>query len=70
MVIPKIIHQIWSGLDECLPNYFETLGKTWKYDYPDWKYEEEAYAIHYFFGEWGRKNGFTSIYNTATTLPV
>ncbi|SFL63605.1 glycosyltransferase family 32 protein [Proteiniphilum acetatigenes] len=39
MVIPKIIHQTWSGLDGSLPKYLETLGKTWKYDYPDWKYE-------------------------------
>lgn len=39
MVIPKIIHQTWSGLDGSLPKYLETLGKTWKYDYPDWKNE-------------------------------
>lgn len=37
--IPHIIHQIWSGLDEPLPKRFEILGKTWKYDYPTWKYE-------------------------------
>lgn len=39
MEIPLIIHQIWSGIKEPLPQYFENLGKTWKYDYPDWKYE-------------------------------
>lgn len=22
-----------------LPKHFETLGKTWRYYYPDWKYE-------------------------------
>jgi mannosyltransferase OCH1-like enzyme len=39
MRIPKIIHQIWSGIDEPLPKNFENLGKTWKYHYSDWKYE-------------------------------
>jgi mannosyltransferase OCH1-like enzyme len=37
--IPKIIHQIWSGIDEPLPKYFVLLGKTWKEHYPAWKYE-------------------------------
>jgi len=37
--IPKIIHQIWSGIDEPLPSYFKALGETWKRDYPEWKYE-------------------------------
>lgn len=37
--IPKIIHQIWSGIDEPLPEYFRILGDTWKEQYPDWKYE-------------------------------
>lgn len=36
--IPKIIHQIWSGIDEPLPNIFRILGDTWKHDYPDWEY--------------------------------
>jgi mannosyltransferase OCH1-like enzyme len=36
--IPKIIHQIWSGVTEPLPKYFETLGETWKKHYPDWEY--------------------------------
>lgn len=39
MKIPKLIHQIWSGLDEPLPLNFETFGNTWKRDYPDWQYE-------------------------------
>jgi mannosyltransferase OCH1-like enzyme len=36
--IPKIIHQIWSGIDEPLPVVFKELGETWKRDYPDWEY--------------------------------
>ncbi|MFD2967728.1 glycosyltransferase family 32 protein [Sphingobacterium bambusae] len=36
--IPKIIHQIWSGVDGPLPKEFKTLGETWKRDYPDWEY--------------------------------
>ena len=37
--IPKIIHQIWSGVDEPLPTHFKILGDTWKNDYPTWQYE-------------------------------
>ena len=36
--IPKIIHQIWSGIDEPLPEHFFKMAETWKYDYPDWEY--------------------------------
>ncbi|NLI35777.1 MAG: hypothetical protein GX416_04570 [Bacteroidales bacterium] len=36
--IPKIIHLIWSGIDEPLPDHFKTLGSTWQRDYPDWEY--------------------------------
>ena len=36
--IPKIIHQIWSGVTEPLPEYFKELGETWKEHYPDWEY--------------------------------
>lgn len=36
--IPKIIHQIWSGIDEPLPNCFKELGDTWQEQYPHWKY--------------------------------
>lgn len=35
---PKIIHQIWSGIDEPLPEVFKSLGETWKRDYPNWEY--------------------------------
>lgn len=37
--IPKIIHQIWSGISEPLPERYRILGETWKRDYPDWQYE-------------------------------
>ncbi len=37
--IPKIIHQIWSDIDKPLPEFFITLGETWKEQYPEWKYE-------------------------------
>ena len=36
--IPKIIHQVWSGIDEPLPKHFKTLGESWKSDYPEWEY--------------------------------
>lgn len=39
MGIPKIIHQIWSGIDEPLPDHFKAISKTWRRDYPDWQYE-------------------------------
>ena len=35
---PKIIHQIWSGVSEPLPEHFRLFGETWKRDYPDWEY--------------------------------
>jgi len=38
MKIPKIIHQIWSGIEEPLPECFAVLGDTWRRDYPDWTY--------------------------------
>lgn len=37
--IPKIIHQMWSGIDGPLPNFFHELGETWKFHHPDWRYE-------------------------------
>jgi mannosyltransferase OCH1-like enzyme len=36
--IPKIIHQIWSGISEPLPECYKLLGETWKEHYPDWEY--------------------------------
>ena len=38
-MIPQIIHQIWSGIDEPLPETAQILGDTWKQDYPDWEYK-------------------------------
>jgi mannosyltransferase OCH1-like enzyme len=38
MIIPKIIHQIWSGIDETLPEQYKIWNETWKRDYPDWEY--------------------------------
>lgn len=38
-MIPKIIHQIWSGVDEPLPEHFYILGETWKENHPTWRYE-------------------------------
>lgn len=37
--IPKVIHQIWSGINEPLPTYFRVLGDTWKEHHADWHYE-------------------------------
>ena len=37
--IPKIIHQIWSGVDGPLPEIFREFGNTWKECHPNWKYE-------------------------------
>ena len=36
--IPKIIHQIWSGIDEPLPEHFRAFGETWKMNHPTWEY--------------------------------
>lgn len=38
MKIPKIIHQIWSGIDGPLPDHFRSLGNTWQDNFPDWDY--------------------------------
>ena len=38
MRIPKIIHQIWSGIDEPISPFFKKLGKTWRKSYPNWEY--------------------------------
>ncbi len=39
MEIPKIIHQIWSGMEEPLPSFFRQLGETWKEHHPLWEYK-------------------------------
>ena len=38
MKIPKIIHQVWSGIDGPLPDHFSALAQTWKEKFPDWEY--------------------------------
>jgi len=38
-MIPRIIHQIWEGRTEPLPDYFRQLGETWKEHHPAWQYE-------------------------------
>ncbi|MDL2297300.1 hypothetical protein LJC68_06810 [Bacteroidales bacterium OttesenSCG-928-B11] len=39
MLIPKIIHQIWSGVEDPLPDMYSQFSETWRRDYPDWRYE-------------------------------
>ena len=39
MKIPKIIHQVWSGIEDPLPDFFKELGDTWKRHHLQWKYE-------------------------------
>lgn len=39
MIIPKIIHQIWSGVEGPLPMFLKELSDTWKMYHKDWKYE-------------------------------
>ena len=62
--IPKIIHQIWSGIDEPLPNPFRILGDTWKRDYPDWRYEFwdneriNNFILGYYPQYWDQYNNF------------
>ena len=38
-MIPKIIHQVWEGRKEPLPDFYIRLRKTWKEHHPDWRYE-------------------------------
>jgi mannosyltransferase OCH1-like enzyme len=35
--IPKIIHQIWIGLNS-LPDFYKILAESWKKMHPDWQY--------------------------------
>ncbi|WP_165045085.1 glycosyltransferase family 32 protein [Dysgonomonas sp. ZJ709] len=63
--IPKIIHQIWSGIDEPLPRPFQILGDTWKRDYADWKYEFwdneriNNFILEYYPQHWDIYNKFS-----------
>jgi len=38
-MIPKIIHQVWEGRTEPIPDFYLQLGETWKKHHPDWKYQ-------------------------------
>lgn len=38
MEIPHIIHQVWSGKHEPLPEHLAILGETWRSLHPDWEY--------------------------------
>jgi mannosyltransferase OCH1-like enzyme len=48
-IIPKIIHQIWSDINDPLPDIFRVFGETWKKNHPDWRYEfwDEARMNHF-----------------------
>jgi len=64
MQIPKIIHQIWEGQDEPLPNFLRVLGNTWKELHPDWQYEfwdhqrMITFLKDYYSGYWERFHSF------------
>jgi mannosyltransferase OCH1-like enzyme len=38
-MIPKIIHQVWEGRRDPLPDFYKQLSETWKEHHPDWQYE-------------------------------
>ena len=38
-MIPQIIHQIWEGKTESLPDVFLEFSETWKNHHTGWKYE-------------------------------
>ena len=38
-MIPHIIHQVWEGKTELLPEQFMQFAETWKENHPAWQYE-------------------------------
>lgn len=62
--IPKIIHQIWSGIDEPLPEHFAKMSETWKYDYPDWEHvfwdakKMNSFILEFYPQYWEAYNSF------------
>jgi len=38
-MIPKIIHQVWEGKTEPLPDFLIKLAETWKKNHLQWQYE-------------------------------
>lgn len=63
--IPRIIHQIWSGVDEPLPDLFKVLGETWKECNPTWQYElwdndrMNNFVLEYYPQYWDIYSNFT-----------
>lgn len=62
--MPKIIHQIWSGIDEPLPFHFKLLGATWKKYHPSWEYmlwdnqHMNEFVLAYYPQYWETYNSF------------
>lgn len=62
--VPKIIHQIWSGIDEPLPIHFKRLGDTWKKHHPGWEYRlwdnqsMNEFMLKYYPHYWETYNSF------------
>lgn len=38
-MIPKIIHQVWDGVNRPLPEFNKKLAGTWKAYFHEWQYE-------------------------------
>ncbi len=38
-MIPKIIHQVWEGRENSLPEFYTQLSETWKEHHRSWQYE-------------------------------
>ena len=38
-MIPKIIHQVWEGKTEPIPEFLFELSAKWKKYHPHWQYE-------------------------------
>lgn len=54
MIQSKIIHQVWEGKREPLPDFFIALGNTWRDKHPNWEYvywdkqKMDAFVDNYF----------------------
>ena len=38
MAIPKIIHQVWEGVQNHVAHRLQILARTWREQNPDWEY--------------------------------
>lgn len=62
--IPKIIHQIWEGRREPLPEFLAQLGQTWQVKNPDWQYQfwdddrMTTFVKEYYPQYWSMYEGF------------